>query len=70
MGYPQGMPWTDWQFWIVTLLALGGLVMVVRPLIPSRRGGAGCGSCPSNSKSGDPKVGKRTTLTIEGRRAD
>ena len=62
------MPWDDWQFWIVTILALGGLLLVVRPLLPSRRGAERCGSCPSGSS--DSKRGKRTSLTVEGRRVD
>lgn len=64
------MPWTDWQFWVVTILALGGLALVLRPLLPSRSSSGRCGTCPSGTKSGDPKVGKRTTLTVEGRRVD
>ena len=61
------MPWTDWQFWIVTVFALGGLFVVIRPLIPGRNPSGGCRTCPT---SADPAVGKRTTLTIEGHRVD
>lgn len=64
------MPWNDWQFWVVTVLALGGLVLVLRPLLPSRSSNGRCGTCPSGTKSKDPSVGKRTTLTVEGRRVD
>ncbi len=28
------MPWDDWQFWVVTLAAMGGAVMVARALLP------------------------------------
>lgn len=31
------MPWTDWQFWIVTILALGSLWLLYRTLRPRRR---------------------------------
>lgn len=64
------MPWNDWQFWVVTVLALGGLALVLRPLLPSRSNSGRCGTCPSGTKSKDPSVGKRTTLTVEGRRVD
>lgn len=62
------MPLDDWQFWVVTLVALGGLALVVRPLLPKKGAAPRCGSCPTAPKSGDPTVGKKTTLTIEGRR--
>ncbi|MCP4837491.1 MAG: hypothetical protein GY895_22320 [Phycisphaera sp.] len=61
------MPWTDWQFWVVTMFALGGLAVVIRPLIPGRNSNGRCGTCPTST---DPSVGKRTTLTIEGHRVD
>lgn len=62
------MPFDDWQFWVVTLVALGGLVLVIRPLLPKKNAAPGCGTCPTAGKSGDPTVGKKTTLTVEGRR--
>ncbi len=62
------MPYDDWQFWVVTLLAIGGLAMVIRPLLPRRKDDPRCGSCPTGSAASDPSVGKKTTLTIEGRR--
>jgi hypothetical protein len=31
------MPWRDWQFWVVTLAAVGGLWTLVRVLIPRRK---------------------------------
>lgn len=46
------MPWGDWQFWLVTVLAIVGLWMVVKPLLPKRR------------RSG----GRKVSLTIEGKR--
>jgi len=62
------MPYDDWQFWVVTLLAVGGLALVIRPLLPRRKGNVGCGTCPTAGSAADPSVGKKTTLTIEGRR--
>ena len=34
------MPWDDWQFYVVTALALAGLWMIVRTFLPRRRGSA------------------------------
>lgn len=31
------MPWGDWQFWLVTLAAAGGLWLVVRQLRPAKK---------------------------------
>ena len=31
------MPVGDWQFWVVTLLALAGLLFVVRLVLPKRK---------------------------------
>ena len=31
------MPVGDWQFWVVTLLALAGLIFVVRLVLPGKR---------------------------------
>lgn len=66
------MPWNDWQFWLVTMLAFGGLVILLRPFIPflgARRKGsdASCPSCASGSAS-TKKRGRRVALTIEKRR--
>ncbi|MAC18824.1 MAG: hypothetical protein CMJ23_03925 [Phycisphaerae bacterium] len=61
------MPWSDWQFWVVTLMALGGVILVVRPLLPTKRPSGRCGTCPSGTNTDEAK-GQRTPLTIEGRR--
>lgn len=52
----RSIPFADWQFWLVTLIALVALWLMLRPLLPPRLGG----------KRGR---GKRTraTLTIGGR---
>jgi hypothetical protein len=36
----------DWQFVIVTLAALGGALVLLRPLLPSRKGRPAEGTCP------------------------
>ena len=62
------MPLDQWQFYIVTAVALAGVWALVRPFL--RRGGAGgaggsgCGGCASGSSSGKRAV----PLTIGGRR--
>ena len=57
------MPWTDWQFWTVTVAALIAAWCVVRPFIPSKRPPASCPGCPSAEASKKPR---ETTLTIDG----
>ena len=40
------MPWTDWQFWIVTVAAVLGARFILRQILPGRRDDAAvCGSC-------------------------
>ena len=48
-----GLPWGDWQFWVVTLLAIAAAWWLVRPFIPSKR---------RREKRGE----RRASLTIEG----
>ena len=44
MSFPIG----DWQFWIVSLIALAGLALVLKPLWPfGARSGDGCSGCDS-----------------------
>ena len=31
------MPWSDWQFWVVTLVTVVAAWWVVRPLLPKRK---------------------------------
>jgi hypothetical protein len=31
------MPWGDWQFWVVTAAAVGGLIALWRTVVPRRR---------------------------------
>ncbi len=46
------LPFDDWQFYIVTITAIGGLWMLKRSLWPSRKG--------------KRRKGDRVKLTIEG----
>jgi hypothetical protein len=46
------MPWGDWQFYVVTLAALCGVWAAVRSVLPRKRKGGG----------------RKTTLTIEGKK--
>ncbi|HEB60437.1 MAG TPA: hypothetical protein ENJ06_01280 [Phycisphaeraceae bacterium] len=54
-------PVDDWQFWVVVGFFLGALYLVIRRLLPGRKGGCDCG-CGSGSKK------KKIELTIEGGR--
>lgn len=31
------MPWGDWQFWVVSIAAVGALWVLVRALVPRKR---------------------------------
>jgi hypothetical protein len=69
----QRMPVGDWQFWAASVIALVGLWLVLRPLLPRRgaKKGAACPGCPSGAagalQAARPKA---AALTIEGRRVD
>lgn len=56
------IPWGDWQFWIVTGLALGAAFAVIRPMLPSRERKAACPGC------GPPGAPAKTQLTVDGER--
>jgi len=46
----MGLPWTDWQFWVVTLVALWGAVAILRSVVPRRSGQApACEKCEPGS---------------------
>ncbi len=55
------MPANDWQFWVVTLLAIGALALVAWPLLAIRRSrGSCCRGGAGTSRAGPT----RTKLTI------
>ncbi|NBX36255.1 MAG: hypothetical protein EBR10_03395 [Planctomycetes bacterium] len=61
----MNIPWTDWQFWTASLLAVLALWFIVRPILPSRRKNPKCPSCTAPQ----PKSGAvRTELTVDGER--
>ncbi len=59
------IPISDWQFWIVTFLALLGAWRGVRSLVPRR--GAACGGCSSGDRASSGSE-QQATLTLEGKR--
>ncbi|MGA1018609.1 MAG: hypothetical protein ACO3YY_11580 [Phycisphaerales bacterium] len=62
-----GLPVGDWQFWVVTAIALTGAVLVVRPLLPSRSSTPPpCGGCGGASRRSPSGASVKATLTIGG----
>ncbi len=61
----NGLPLHDWQFWVASALAAGGLAIVLWPFLPRRGATKACPGCPSGAAAHRPK---RTALTIEGKR--
>lgn len=61
----MSLPWTDWQFYVVTASMLGGLWLLVRPFVSrsKRQGCPGCDGCDR-----EPAV-KPTLVAIGGRAA-
>ena len=60
------MPFDDWQFYVVTLVALWGLWALLRPFLPrDRKAEPGCPTCASGSAAGRKK---RAPLTIHGKK--
>ncbi len=55
------MLWNEIQFWIVSLIALIGLYVVLRPLLPSKGSSPACPSCTAKPGLKKPKL---TPLTI------
>lgn len=51
------MPWSDWQFWVVSAAAIFALAMLLRPFFPLILG------------RGRAR-GTRTQLTVKGSRVD
>lgn len=67
------MPWTDWQFWVVTAAAVVSLWVLLRPFWKTSGDNPACGSCASGAaacarrpSTGDPT--KASPLVVLGRR--
>ena len=63
------MPINDWQFWLVTVLAIGALWLLIRTVAPRRSTSAedpACPNCASGAASSRSK--RRVPLTIEKKR--
>jgi hypothetical protein len=45
------MPWNDWQFWIVSLVAVAATWNLVRQMVPRRgpNGRPACGACAAGA---------------------
>ncbi len=57
------LPLDQWQFYVVTAVALAGVYVLLRPFL--RRGGSGCGGCASATTTTRRRA---VPLTIGGRR--
>jgi hypothetical protein len=55
------LPLGEWQFWVVTTVAIGAGMLILKPLFRTR--GAGCGRC-----DGGKAEKKRVSLTVSGRK--
>ena len=53
------MDFTNWQFWLVTLIFVIAVIVLVRPLFTKGRDSNSC--CSTKSKP------KKTDLTIDGK---
>lgn len=60
----RGLPFDDWQFYIVTAAFGCALWLIIRPLLPRKDAASGCPSCAD----GGSKRSRKTGLTVEGRR--
>lgn len=59
------MPWSDWQFWVVTLLGAGGLYLVIRPFLPRKQEEGACPHCASGQAAKKKSRPRRVSLTID-----
>jgi hypothetical protein len=62
------MPWNDWQFWLVSLLAVWGLWVLARPFLPRKRAASASTSCPNCASGSAAAKPRRVALTIEKKR--
>lgn len=69
----MSFPLADWQFWVVTVTALGALWALVRPFVGSADSDAGRGACAKCGTSGGGGCGHAASsepklVTLGGRR--
>ena len=57
----MSFPIHDWQFWVVSGIALIGILIVLRPFWPKRDRSTGCGGCPTQGTKHKPR---RVRLTL------
>ena len=66
-------PWTDWQFWLVSGIALWCAWLVVRQLLP-RSDSSACGACASGTaacaKHTRQGAAAEPPLVVLGKRSD
>ena len=61
------LPWADWQFYAVTVAAVGGGWLVVKPLLARRgKSAQGCSNCTFGTKTAAPEPSNLVQL---GRRS-
>lgn len=63
----MSFPWTDWQFWTVTVAAAWGLWTVVRQMVPSKDDKA-CAGCASGTAAQAKRTGGAGGLVTLGDR--
>lgn len=63
----MSFPWTDWQFYCVTLAAAWGFWIVVRQLIPPKDDTA-CAGCASGKAAQAKRTGSGSGLVTLGDR--
>lgn len=67
IGAISGLPVGDWQFWVVSVLALGGVVLVLRPLLKTARSPVPpCSGCRGSGGRARTASGSPANLTIGG----
>ncbi len=62
------LPFDDWQFYVVSALAMGSFWMVVRPFLPRKKGSGESHGCPSCASGSAARRSPRTRLTVGGKR--
>jgi hypothetical protein len=60
------MPWSDWQFYVVTMAAVWGAWMLLRQFLPRDGAGSACGACASGAAAcvKKPQLATDDTLVV------